>query len=194
MSKRQQQRESTRNLIISKAKDLFLSRGYLVVSTDQIAQASGVAKGTIFHHFSNKSELGLAVIQMVNQEYSEILNQLREKYSDDDEFLFLTIKKLLQLGIESTGLVPFILQFLTDIEMNSDFMEMIVGPYNDIFQKIFIKKGYDNSEVQLNLFFSLIDGVGLQLYLLKPEKDDPIIDYYANVILSKFTGRELGDK
>lgn len=63
--------------ILAAAEALFASRGYDAVSMNEIAQAAGVSKANIFHHFSNKKALYLAVLRAacVNDS-AELLQEL----------------------------------------------------------------------------------------------------------------------
>ncbi len=45
------------------AAGIFARKGYHEATVDEIAQAVGVAKGTIYYHFKNKEDLYFAVIQ-----------------------------------------------------------------------------------------------------------------------------------
>lgn len=52
----------TREYIIDQAYGLFLSRSYEAVSISEISKAIGLTKGALYHHFLNKEELFMAVI------------------------------------------------------------------------------------------------------------------------------------
>jgi len=52
----------TREFIIDQAYGLFLSRSYEAVSISDISKAIGFTKGALYHHFTNKEELFMAVI------------------------------------------------------------------------------------------------------------------------------------
>ena len=54
--------ETTKEIIIEKAYHLFLSRGFGAVSVNDICVATGLSKGALYHHFSNKNELFKAVV------------------------------------------------------------------------------------------------------------------------------------
>lgn len=58
--------------IFETAAGVFAKKGYHETTVDEIAQAIGVAKGTIYYHFKNKEDLYLALIQ-------EGVNLLREQ-------------------------------------------------------------------------------------------------------------------
>lgn len=54
---RQQQKDKTRDTILSVSKQLFLESGFENTTTRQIADKAGVALGTIFAHFRDKHQL-----------------------------------------------------------------------------------------------------------------------------------------
>ncbi len=53
---------STRDYIINKAYELFITKSYDTVSISDISDAIGMTKGALYHHFSSKEELFKAVI------------------------------------------------------------------------------------------------------------------------------------
>jgi len=62
LAERQQDRtQKTRKKILSAARFLFDSQGYEQSSVDQVAKRAGVAKGSVFVHFSDKASLLTAV-------------------------------------------------------------------------------------------------------------------------------------
>lgn len=52
----------TREYIIDQAYSLFLEKSYEAVSISDISKAIGFTKGALYHHFINKEELFMAVI------------------------------------------------------------------------------------------------------------------------------------
>lgn len=54
--------ETTITNILTAAQTLFLSKNYADVTMDDIAQAAGVTKGALYHHFNNKEALYLAMM------------------------------------------------------------------------------------------------------------------------------------
>ncbi len=53
----------TREKLVVAAVSLILRHGYHATGVEAICAEAGVTKGAFFHHFQNKDELGLAVIQ-----------------------------------------------------------------------------------------------------------------------------------
>lgn len=62
-------------LFFKTAVDVFARKGYHETTVDEVAQAAGVAKGTIYYHFENKEELYLTVIQKGIDLFKEQLRQ-----------------------------------------------------------------------------------------------------------------------
>jgi len=69
--KRAAQGEATRQALLTAARDLFGSLGYLATSTEEIVAAAGVTKGALYHHFTDKETLFRAVFEQVEREVSD---------------------------------------------------------------------------------------------------------------------------
>lgn len=54
---------STRDLIISKADELFYQQGFEFTSFAHIAEAVGISRGNFYHHFKSKDDILSAVIE-----------------------------------------------------------------------------------------------------------------------------------
>jgi AcrR family transcriptional regulator len=58
---------TTRQRILDIAGDLFFRKGYRAVGVDTIVKESGVAKMTLYRHFSSKDDLIVAYLEEVNR-------------------------------------------------------------------------------------------------------------------------------
>jgi AcrR family transcriptional regulator len=63
--------ENTRRLLLDGARILFGTNGYAVTSLQDIVDRAAVTKGALYHHFSDKRELFLAVFEDVKRGLSE---------------------------------------------------------------------------------------------------------------------------
>lgn len=63
-ARRQDRRTAvTTAAILDAAEGLFAERGFHAVTVDAIAEAAGLAVGSIYHHFKNKERLYLALVE-----------------------------------------------------------------------------------------------------------------------------------
>jgi AcrR family transcriptional regulator len=84
-----------RAAVVEAATELFLSRGFLGVSVDEVAAAAGVSKQTIYERFGGKEELFEAVIretvETVGEPFWKRLVQLEP--DEDPEVALLAIAR-----------------------------------------------------------------------------------------------------
>ena len=54
---------SHRTLLVDAMRSLALSKGLPATSVDEVCERAGVTKGSFYHHFTSKDELGIAALQ-----------------------------------------------------------------------------------------------------------------------------------
>ncbi|MDM9383900.1 TetR/AcrR family transcriptional regulator [Chlorogloeopsis sp. ULAP01] len=69
----------TRSRILQAARRLFASQGFDGTTTRDLAQAAGVAEGTLFRHFPNKKAI---LVEVATQGWVEILTDLLTELSE----------------------------------------------------------------------------------------------------------------
>jgi AcrR family transcriptional regulator len=72
-SLRERQREERAALILGAAQEVFADKGYHDASLDEIAARAGIAKGTVYLHFTGKEDLLAALVE---QQIVEFLAQV----------------------------------------------------------------------------------------------------------------------
>jgi len=64
---------ATRERVIRAATELFAAHGYDGTSTEAVLQASGVSRGSLYHHFANKEALFMAVLEAMQARVAQDL-------------------------------------------------------------------------------------------------------------------------
>lgn len=59
----QPERGDARTRLLEAARDVIRAKGYAATSVDDLCQAAAVTKGSFFHHFKSKEELGVAAAE-----------------------------------------------------------------------------------------------------------------------------------
>lgn len=76
VSLRERQRQEREDLILRAAADLFLERGYHDTSMEDIAARVGIAKGTVYLHFTSKEDLALAFVTQGARRFASTLDTI----------------------------------------------------------------------------------------------------------------------
>ena len=68
MASQADRRAATVGTILAEARRLFTERGFEATSIDDIAEAAGVAKGAVYHHFASKEAVFQRVLEDLQAE------------------------------------------------------------------------------------------------------------------------------
>jgi AcrR family transcriptional regulator len=72
-SRREVYSEATRAALLDEATTLFAERGYAGTSLEDVASASQVTRGAVYHHFASKQALFEAVLQLQEARATETI-------------------------------------------------------------------------------------------------------------------------
>jgi AcrR family transcriptional regulator len=100
-----QELEARRREIIKAARACFLRHGFHQTTTDQICREASITPGGLYHYFTGKDELIMAVIQ---QSTEETLGQLRALTEDSED-----------VGSAFRGLAQFLFRTMRDPDIDN---------------------------------------------------------------------------
>ncbi|GLB60558.1 TetR/AcrR family transcriptional regulator [Cytobacillus sp. NCCP-133] len=115
-----------KQLVIKKAHQLFLDKGFQATSIQDILEYTGIAKGTFYNYFSSKNELLISIFKTLHKKMEFERNQLL-------------------IGKDPTSIEVFTQQIEFQMNMNRSnnlvtlFEEMLVSHDPELMQ--FIKQG-----------------------------------------------------
>jgi len=81
-SRRKEYAELTRSAILEAASERFVADGYAGTSIDVVAAAARVSKGSVYHHFTDKSELFEAVFVAQEQRLLDAVSEALASIED----------------------------------------------------------------------------------------------------------------
>src|SRR5262249_39962413 len=99
-SLREEHAQATREAILSAARKLFTAKGYDTSSIDEIAGASRVTSGALYHHFRSKREIMRAVFEMLENELKERVSEAAKDAKSATEAMRLTLRALFEACLE----------------------------------------------------------------------------------------------
>lgn len=169
-----------RNLLLATARRLFDEYGVEAVSMSAVAEAAGVGKGTLYRHFTSKTELCLGLLDKDQRELQErTLQRLRahgNPYADLRWFIGQVLDfvhahlKWLRVGDLNEGAsslehpahlwwrqtIRSLLEQLGvsgDVDYKADVLYVMLNPYTQDFQRSAL--GYSRERVEQGLLDTL---------------------------------------
>ncbi len=123
--------EMRKQQILDAALPIFSRKGFALTTTSEIAEAAGVAEGTIYNYFPNKRELFIAVIK--NLIITMHLMELIEKLPDDGTpFVFQDILQD-RLKFAENESVSYIMGLMSEIQRDPElkklYAEQFIQPF-----------------------------------------------------------------
>jgi AcrR family transcriptional regulator len=99
-SRREMYSEATRAALLDEATALFAQRGYAGTSLEDVASASQVTRGAVYHHFASKQALFEAVLQLQEARAMEAVATAAATAADPWDAAILALDAYLQQGCD----------------------------------------------------------------------------------------------
>ncbi len=97
-------KKTSREEILKESIKLFKIRGYYNTSMVNIADACGLIKGSIYHHFKSKDEIGLESLKYIHNYFAEHIYSVADRVDlSDKEKIVLFVKKTDDYFLHSEG-------------------------------------------------------------------------------------------
>ena len=183
----------TKRKIFETSMSLFAKKGYEATSIEEITSVVGVAKGTLYYHFSSKEEIFNFLVE-------EGMNLLKNSISIKTSKVDNVVDKLkaiiliqIKILIKYEDFITILLSQIWGKEPRNVACKNYVFDYINIIEKI-IQDGIDNGElnnVDPQVLASSIFGFTCSslLYKIKTEKEldiQTLYKEYVNVLLGNY--------
>ena len=148
MSSRPNVSDARKVQIINAAEDVFSKKGFDEARMDDIAEETGLSKGTLYLYFKSKDELIIAILDRIFQREFKTL--------ENADFSTMRAEQAINMFVETVSkdikimlrLMPIAYEFLALAFRNKlvqEALKMYLNRYMDILTPI-IQKGIDDGE------------------------------------------------
>jgi AcrR family transcriptional regulator len=181
--------------ILAVSKRLFLERGYAATSMREIAEKSGIAKATIYHHFPDKERILLALFEGTKEGQKAMLAAIRAQ-EDPVSRIETAVRENLRL---LAGIIGIIQAVRRELQGGRELAQKGYGPMLKDFRSLLaeaIVKGEEaglfrriDPEKATNVLMAMIQGSVAAAMLgdgriASPEaKAEAILDVFFNGVM-----------
>lgn len=163
--------KKTADIILSKAKDLFIQQGYAATSMDELVSYSGVSKGSIYYHFKNKEDLFVHVLKKNYTEWQDEWYAKKHLYNGIVEQLYGMAEHMAKDFHNPLMKVSeeFSMSQLHSEQLLEQLLEITYAPraiYEELFEAA-MKEGAIKQDSPRDLaivFAALMDGLSVTFY------------------------------
>ena len=137
-----------RKHIMSVAARVFAEKGYYATTIADLAQAAGIAKGTIYWYFNNKRTIMLAILDDMSREITGTFGEILRQAPDGLEALLRCVEPALEL-LETHGPI-YLMYFLeigsTDKSIKQKFQQIYKAVHAGA--KIAVERGIKEGKIR----------------------------------------------
>jgi AcrR family transcriptional regulator len=171
--------EETQARILKAAEKLFAKRGYGATTTRELAEAAGVAEGTLFRHFENKKAI---LVEVATRGWMEILSDLLTELSEMASYKAVAQvmrKRMLSLNANTDMLRVCFMEAQFHPELRDRIQAEVIDKMTDVteafFQTAMDRGTYRkmNPRVVARIFLGMFTVSGFSQSTLSDEASSP---------------------
>jgi len=123
--------DSTKEMLLSKAIDLFYEKGYAAASVRDIVKAVRVSNSILYHYFKDKNELLYTIIERTGRELIKALRKIQEEIKDPVEALSQMILTQVSIVKERKKEAKIFLE--EQYQLNDIYKKKILDQHREIY-------------------------------------------------------------
>lgn len=169
-------KKTSREEILKEAIKLFKIRGYYNTSMANIAEACGLIKGSIYHHFKSKDEIGLESLKYIHNYFAEHIYSVANRDDlSNKEKIKLFVQKTDDYFLHSEGgclLGNLALEVSSENLAFKEEIKSYFSAWEDALAKILkAKYGEEKSHTLAKEFVALTQGTIMMMTLYGSSED-----------------------
>lgn len=157
-------RGKSKERILSAAIKLFAHEGYFGTSISKIAKEAGVSKSLMYNYFSSKEDLLNAIIEDALEHGNEMALEMQKARSPQEQLKYL-IEKSFEWIMVKEEYAKMLMGLSIQVGKFPQIQKIVTEKLNEMRQfyiQLFRQLGFENAEMEANIFGALMDGLGLQ--------------------------------
>lgn len=179
-------RESSRENIISAAKNLFASNGFFNTSIRQIASSANISTGLLYNYFKSKEEL---LTEIVNNAFGVMyVENEQSKTIDPSKSILKTIESFFILMKQQSQLIKMLAHMAIQANKFDFVNQLLMKKYNAELANLakhFQELEFPEPEAEARLLMATLDGILFQVMVLNI-KDLPLVEI-EKMLIDKYT-------
>lgn len=184
-------KNAIRNFIVSRAREVFLQKGYSCTTMEDIASAAEISKPTLYHYFTGKENIFQQVLRLSNSEFEELIHPVLQGPEEFPEKLKKLTHEIINHIDKNRGLLKIAFHesnmFIEalDKDQTGGIQRFLENKLRNIsrlkdFFLAGMKKGYVRKNIPAELIAVFYSGIlsefSLAYILGKERKADPRLD------------------
>jgi len=148
MSPRPNVSDQRKSQILNAAEDVFTKKGFDEARMNDIAEKTGLSKGTLYLYFKSKDDLIVAILDRIFQNEFRQLENLQESESSASEAIWKLTNTISRDIVRLLRLIPIIYNFLA-LAFRNKHVQRALKEYINRYLNILIpmiQRGIDSGE------------------------------------------------
>ena len=195
MARRRLQADESKSIILSHARTLFIEKGYKDATMDDLCRLTQLSKGNIYHHFKNKEDIFVQIIEAHVKELSQKwLTAEYESMSPVDQLLTLADIYGRDCANPLLSSVEEYFKTLTDdspaLQSVTESLELVPNAVRSVVERGIEQRSFNTNDVESLSFAVMSMLIGAtQLCIAMPRlSSDEYADLHVNAIRLLLTG------
>lgn len=136
----------TKRKIFEAAMELFAQKGYDATSVEEITSVVGIAKGTLYYHFSSKEEIFYFLVEEGMNLLKNSIEIKTSKYPNTIDKIKAIILIQIKIVVKYENLITLLISQMWGKEERNLKCREYINDYTSFIEGI-IKKGIENGEI-----------------------------------------------
>lgn len=184
----------SKEIVLNSAQALIMEHGFLGLSMRELARHSGVAKGTIYHHFQDKRQIYLTVLE---RDILQVRRYLDDIVSEPGTFVE-KLRRLVQtyFDLQRERRLVIMSALRENATLDDQFSEILKKYRSELLQPIgaLIRQGMASGDVRtVHVEMAVLSILGIlqgfvvhQMILEDADLDESVVDHIVDLLTHAF--------